>query len=383
MRAAIVILSVLLVAAVVAAVTVAVRYADIKDTQELGQQKVSELTQQVEHLTRDRSQLQAQVAQGAECAAGLENAKQRIAQLEEKTSALTQQVDRVTKDRSQLQAQVAQGAECAAGLKGATQHAAQLEEKTAALEAANSSKDAALKASEEKDRKSASRADTLQAEVVRLGEQVARKDAAITRLEEELGAAKSHIPSLRGEIAKGESELGQLQQRLAELQGQRAQLERTLAQMRSAHDAIVSDLKEQIDRKEVSVKQLEQKLTITFIDRVLFEFGKATLTAEGKASLEKVGRRLRNIQGQEIQVVGHADDIAIRPDYRYKFPSNWELSAARASTVVRYFQEKTGLDPKRMEAVGRSFYDPIATNDTPEGRAQNRRVEIAIGPRMD
>ena len=338
MRAAIVILSVLLAAAVVAAVTVAVRYADIKDTQELGQKKISELTQQVEQLTQDRTQLQAQVAQGAACAADL---------------------------------------------KSARQHGAQLEEKTAALEAAISSKDAALKAAEEKDRESASRADALQAEVVGLNEQMRSKDAAIAKLKEELRRAESHIPSLQGEIAKGESELGQLQQRLAELRGQGAQYERTLAQMKSAHDAMVSDLKEQIEKKEVSVKQLEQKLTITFIDRVLFEFGKATLTAQGKESLEKVGRRLRSIQGQEIQVIGHADDIAIHPDYRYKFPSNWELSAARASTVVRYFQEKTGLDPKRMEAVGRSFYDPIATNNTPEGRAQNRRVEIAIGPRMD
>jgi len=82
-------------------------------------------------------------------------------------------------------------------------------------------------------------------------------------------------------------------------------------------------------------------------------------------------------------VTGHTDPIPIRPEFMVKFPSNWELSAARAASVVRYFQEKIELDPKEMEAVGRSFYHPEASNDTKEGRAKNRRVEILIAPQME
>ena len=82
-------------------------------------------------------------------------------------------------------------------------------------------------------------------------------------------------------------------------------------------------------------------------------------------------------------VVGHTDNVPITSEYRSKFPTNWELSAARAAQVVRYFQRVNGLDPKNMEAVGRSFYDPVADNDSKEGRAQNRRVNIIIAPRLE
>jgi chemotaxis protein MotB len=118
------------------------------------------------------------------------------------------------------------------------------------------------------------------------------------------------------------------------------------------------------------------------VDRILFEFGKATITPEGKKILKKVGEILKNVQGKQIRIVGHTDNIPIMPEYRYKFPSNWELSAARAAAVIRHFQKKMGLDPRILEAVGRSFYKPIASNKTREGRAQNRRVEIIISPKI-
>jgi chemotaxis protein MotB len=92
---------------------------------------------------------------------------------------------------------------------------------------------------------------------------------------------------------------------------------------------------------------------------------------------------LKNVAGKQIRVVGHTDNKAILPEYRNKFPSNWELSAVRASAVVRYFQKEIGLDAKNMEAVGRSFYEPIASNETEKGRAQNRRVNIIIAPKIE
>jgi chemotaxis protein MotB len=156
-----------------------------------------------------------------------------------------------------------------------------------------------------------------------------------------------------------------------------------IKQMKSTYDTLVSDLKEQIQKQEVTIKEFQESLSLNFVDRILFEFGKADLTPEGEKVLKKVGEALKNIKGKKIRVTGHTDPVPIRPDFMYKFPSNWELSSARAASVVRYFQEKIGLDPKEMEAVGRSFYQPEASNDTKEGRARNRRVEIFVAPQME
>jgi len=155
------------------------------------------------------------------------------------------------------------------------------------------------------------------------------------------------------------------------------------AQLKSAHEALVSSLNEQIKKQEITIKELEGGISLSLVDRILFKLGEATLTSQGEKVLAKVGAGLKQIQGKMVRVVGHTDTIPIRKDYLEKFPSNWELSAARASTVVRYFQDKSGLDPKGMEAVGRSFYQPAAPNDTEKNKALNRRVEILIAPTME
>jgi len=155
------------------------------------------------------------------------------------------------------------------------------------------------------------------------------------------------------------------------------------AQLKSAHEALVSSLSEQVKKQEITIKELQGGISLSLVDRILFKLGEATLTPQGEKVLAKVGEGLKKIQGKMVRVVGHTDPIPIRKEYLDKFPSNWELSAARASTVVRYFQDKSGLEPKGMEAVGRSFYQPAAANDTEKNRALNRRVEILIAPAME
>jgi len=174
-----------------------------------------------------------------------------------------------------------------------------------------------------------------------------------------------------------EKNLSEQNQKVAEI------TEAQIKQMKSTHDKLVSDLKDQIQKQEVTIKESQESLSLNFVDRILFEFGKADLTPEGEKILKKVGEALKNIKGKKIRVTGHTDNVPIHPDYVHQFPSNWELSAARAASVVRYFQEKPGLDPKDLEAVGRSFYHPEASNNTKEGRARNRRVEILIAPQME
>jgi chemotaxis protein MotB len=117
------------------------------------------------------------------------------------------------------------------------------------------------------------------------------------------------------------------------------------------------------------------------MDKVLFDSGKAEIKITGRRVLDKISKNLLNkYPDRQIRVEGHTDNVPIGPELKSKFPTNWELSTARATSAVRYLQEQGGVDPKRLSAVGYSEYHPIASNDTPEERAKNRRIEIILLP---
>ena len=208
------------------------------------------------------------------------------------------------------------------------------------------------------------------------------KDAMLTDFQERLKSANSQIHYLEAETAKAQNEIKSLQRQLIDLKGQKVLSEADNARLKSTYESLISDLKKQIENQEITIKKFRDKISVTLVDRILFEFGKASITSEGEKILEKVGEILKTVQGKQIRIVGHTDNIPIMAKYRYKFPSNWELSAARAAAVIRYFQNNIHLDPKNLEAVGQSFYEPIASNETSQGRAQNRRVEIIIFPQL-
>jgi chemotaxis protein MotB len=114
---------------------------------------------------------------------------------------------------------------------------------------------------------------------------------------------------------------------------------------------------------------------------LLFESGSADLTPGGLQRLDEVAARLKlSFAGRRVRVEGHTDTQPIGPTLRTQFPTNWELSTARATTVLRYLQEVHAMDPARLEAVGMGAYDPLESNATAEGRARNRRVRIAALP---
>jgi chemotaxis protein MotB len=89
---------------------------------------------------------------------------------------------------------------------------------------------------------------------------------------------------------------------------------------------------------------------------------------------------LKDVKDKRIQVEGHTDNVKIFSSGKSMYPTNWELSVARATQVVRYLQEQGGLDPKLLSATGYSEYQPVAPNDTDEGKAKNRRIEIVLLP---
>ena len=123
---------------------------------------------------------------------------------------------------------------------------------------------------------------------------------------------------------------------------------------------------------------MQGKLTVNILDRVMFDSGEAELKPAGAAVLRKVAAVLAQHPNIKVHVIGHTDNVPIRPAARSRFPSNWELSTARATAAVRFLTENAGVDPRRLGAVGYGEFRPVADNTTPEGRARNRRIAITI-----
>ncbi len=144
----------------------------------------------------------------------------------------------------------------------------------------------------------------------------------------------------------------------------------------------VREMKAKIAEKglqgQVKVTLTDKGAHIVISDPVLFDLGKAELRPEAKETLDIVAELIHRSPNTEILVEGHTDNWPINNE---KFPSNWELSAARALSVVKYFAFRKGFDPERFAATGYGEYRPLKPNDTAENRAKNRRVEIYVNVR--
>ncbi|HBT47767.1 MAG TPA: flagellar motor protein MotS [Peptococcaceae bacterium] len=148
-------------------------------------------------------------------------------------------------------------------------------------------------------------------------------------------------------------------------------------QMMETYQAIQDFLAENGLEDVVEVRYEEGGVALDIKERILFDSGKADLKPEARLVLDKVADLLAELPNN-IRVEGHTDN---RPINTPEFPSNWELSAARAIRVVRYFIDRHGLEPSRFTAVGHGEYRPLLPNTSPENMAQNRRVVILIGSR--
>ena len=143
---------------------------------------------------------------------------------------------------------------------------------------------------------------------------------------------------------------------------------------------IATSLKEEIAAQEIELVEMEDTLKVVFIDKILFDSGSVEINQKGKKILLVVADSIRAHRVQNLLVEGHTDNMPLGPTLKERFPSNWELSAARAAAVVRFLQKKGRLQPERLSARGYSYFRSVASNETKEGRHQNRRIEIILGP---
>ncbi len=253
--------------------------------------------------------------------------------------------------------------------------------------------------------------DSLNGDKAALESQLAELQGRLSDLEGQLGSANSMVSQKDSDLANAQGAADDLEARIAGLQDEIALLQDRLSGAEKNADeqgAVAQNLANRlasIQQREESDKdsanalkeQIEQSLAangvtdaavsmrsdnsvvVNLRSEALFGSGRARLSQGGQGLMRQVASSIGNL-GSSVQVEGHTDGIPVSGNLLAIFPSNWELSVARAANTVNYLQNTAGLDAERLSAVGFGENRPVASNSTREGRALNRRVEIVVKP---
>ena len=194
-------------------------------------------------------------------------------------------------------------------------------------------------------------------------------------LEDSIELMKTEKDALAAELGALEEQLDRLAQ---ERDANAAAIEKAQARIKLFQDMLLK-FKELTDSGRIKIKIVNNRMLVAMDSAILFPSGSARLSSEGKDALAEVAGVLSTIEGRNFQVAGHTDN---KPISSSRFKSNWELSAARAVSVVEYMIEN-GMNSENLSAAGYADTQPVASNETAAGRAQNRRIEIVLLPNLD
>ena len=234
----------------------------------------------------------------------------------------------------------------------------------------------------------------LQLQLSESDQRIQSLDAEIKRLQQaetkclqrqtDLKTKKSSLQKINARLTQNVEQLTQTVERLnSELTKKKSVIKLQNKVIRLLDDTkmtISTSLKGEIDAQQIELVEHEDTLKVIFIDKILFDSGSVKINEKGKALLLALAGSIRQQKEQCVLVEGHTDNMPLGPSLKARFPSNWELSVARAAAVARFLQEEGLLPPQRLSARGSSFYRPVAANDTAAGRRQNRRIEIILSP---
>ncbi|HET6340378.1 MAG TPA: OmpA family protein [Polyangiales bacterium] len=210
------------------------------------------------------------------------------------------------------------------------------------------------------------------------GERAADKAAADKKIQElalQNAALTEQLRKLGINVEDQKRSLEESNKALEELKAKERQAQQRLATFKGMLDRF----QKMIESGKLKVKIVRGRMVVELSENILFDSGRADLKKEGQDALTEVATVLAAIQDRDFQIAGHTDNIPIKSA---KFPSNWHLSTARALTVGTYLADH-GVPPVRLSAAGYADTQPAAPNDTPEGRQQNRRIEIVLMPNLD
>jgi chemotaxis protein MotB len=228
---------------------------------------------------------------------------------------------------------------------------------------------------------------TMEAERLRRDEHLAILEAKVLSSDKIESKCKTELSDLQTQhayVKKINKQLSQNNQKLErDLQKLKSVIvlqEQVIRLLDDTKKTIESSLKDQIASKDIEVIETENQVKMILVDKILFESGSVDISDEGRALLTIISKSIRDSKSQNIIVEGHTDNKPISGRLKNRFPSNWELSAARASAVVRFLQRNGNLPAGNLAVHGYSFYRPLASNESEQGRSQNRRIEIILTP---
>lgn len=218
--------------------------------------------------------------------------------------------------------------------------------------------------------------------------------AKIDQLQKDLQMSETRFNKFKKETGdQMASLLAQLEQQGSELSEKDQALQMRAERLRALQDRLqrqqdivnslrktVEDALVNLNAEDMSVEVKNGKVYVSLSDKLLFPSGSANLNKEGKDAIGQLGKVLQQNPKINIDVVGHTDSVPINTA---KYSDNWELSTARATTITRLLTEEYKIPGPRLTASGMSKYSPVATNETKEGRAKNRRTEIILTPKLE
>jgi chemotaxis protein MotB len=349
----------------------------------------TELQGRLDNLEREKGQL------GSE----LGDVRAQIAALEKKLADEAAQVSALENDKQQL----------ASGTATAQNEIIKLQQRAAELEAESArvvkereslrQEQSRLSASLDQERQRVKAEEAEKARLAKEHEQLQQEQSELSAtLDQERQRLKAEAEE-KARLAKEREQLQQEQSQLsasldqerrrlkaeaedkARLERERAAKEDEIKRLTKTQEELSRSLQDEIAKGNITIQQVRDRLTINMVDRVLFDSGRAHIKPDGLKVLKQVSDVLNKVTDKQIRIEGHTDNVPISTKLQDKFKTNWELSTARATTVVRYLIDQGGVQPQTLSAVGYADTRPIAPNDSEEGRSSNRRIEIVLYPK--
>jgi chemotaxis protein MotB len=228
----------------------------------------------------------------------------------------------------------------------------------------------------------ANRNSSLNQKVSSLSDQISSLKENINKLNAKISDLYTQNSQLGQQTTEQQNKLVKSQQDLQQQQQKLQQLQDLLNQQKQASEDLKNKMAEALkgfNSNELSVYNKDGKVYVSLSEQLLFPSGSAVVNPKGVDALSKLAAVLNLNSDVAVNIEGHTDSIPIRGRYQ----DNWDLSTARANAIVRILVNNYKVDPTRVISSGHSYYEPVASNSTPEGRAKNRRTDIILSPKLD